>query len=115
MSQQTTSVPLIPRSVLLGNPTFASPSISPLANRLAYLAPSKDKQVLNVFVRELNGENLEDRQVTKDMHRGIRQFFWTKNNDRLLYMQDNGGDENFHVLLQLFYNLVLGVLGRCAK
>ena len=41
--------PLIPRSVLLGNPQKAAPAISPNGTMLAYLAPSNG--VLSIWVR----------------------------------------------------------------
>lgn len=86
--------PLIPRDVLVGNPVKASPRISPDGARLAYLAPS-DKGVLNVWVRTIGKE--DDVQVTNDTHRGIRIHFWAEDGTHILYLQDLGGDENWHV------------------
>ena len=86
--------PLIPRDILFGNPVKASPKISPDGTRLAYVAPN-DKDVLNVFVRTLGKD--DDVQVTNDTYRGIRQYFWSEDSSRILYVQDTGGDENFHV------------------
>ena len=88
------TVPLIPREVLFGNPVKASPRLSPCGTRLAYLAPS-DKGVLNVWVRTIGKE--DDVQVTNDTHRGIRIHFWAEDGTRLFYLQDIGGDENWHV------------------
>ena len=85
---------LIPREVLVGNPTKASPRISPDGTRLSYLAPSEEG-VLNVWVRTIGKE--DDRMVTADDHRGIRIHFWSQAGDRVFYMQDVGGDENWHV------------------
>ncbi len=87
-------VPLIPRSVMVGNPTKASPRISPDGTRLSYLAPS-EKGVLNVWVRTIGKE--DDRMVTADEYRGIRIHFWSQAGDRVFYLQDVGGDENWHV------------------
>ncbi len=86
--------PLIPREVLLGNPVKSSPQISPDGTRLSYLAPS-DKGVLNVWVRTIGQE--DDAQVTNDTHRGIRIHFWAEDARHILYLQDVGGDENWHV------------------
>ncbi len=86
--------PLVPRAVLFGNPVKASPLISPDGKRLAYLAPDK-KDVLQVWVRSAGKE--DDRMVTADKKRGIRQHLWAHDPDTLLYLQDNDGDENFHV------------------
>ena len=86
--------PLIPRDILFGNPERATPRISPDAKRLAWLAPDK-KNVLQVWVRTI-GQN-DDKIVTADKKRGIRQYNWAGDSKTLLYLQDNDGDENFHV------------------
>ena len=86
--------PLIPRDVLFGNPVKAGPQISPDGTRLSYLAPS-DKGVMNVWVRTLG--TTDDTQVTNDAYRGIRIYFWAQDGKHVLYLQDAGGDENWHV------------------
>ncbi len=87
-------LPLIPRQVLFGNPVKAAPRISPDGTLLAYLAPSA-KNVLNVWVRTIG--KADDVQVTNDTHRGIRIHFWAEDGKHLFYLQDSGGDENWHV------------------
>ena len=39
----------------------------------------------------------DDRAVTADPKRGIRQYFWAYDGKHLLYLQDADGDENFHL------------------
>lgn len=84
------------RQVLFGNPEYASPDLSPDGTKLAFLKPSS-KGVLNVWLRDLAAGEESDRQVTADEYRGIRGFSWAEDNKHLLYMQDDGGDENFHL------------------
>ena len=60
---------------------------------LAYLAP--DEGVLNVWVRTL-GQN-DDRVITHDCLRGIRSYFWQPDSRHILYEQDIGGNEDFHL------------------
>jgi len=86
--------PLIPRKVLFGNPVKASPEISPDGKRLAYLAPDQ-KDVLQVWVQTIG--KADARRVTADKRRGIRIHFWTYAPDTLVYLQDNAGDENWHI------------------
>ena len=86
--------PLVPREVFLGNPSKASPRISPDGTQLAYLAPS-DQNVLNVWVRTV-GKN-DDHMLTNDTKRGIRIHYWAQDGKHLIYMQDVAGNENFHV------------------
>ena len=89
----TTLPPIIPREDLFGNPDKASPRISPDGSRLAYLAP--DEGVLNVWLRTLGRE--DDRVITRDRKRGIRMFTWAYDGRHLLYVQDQDGDENWHI------------------
>ncbi len=93
-STQTQLPPLIPRSLLFGNPKRARPRLSPDGKYMAYIAPD-EKDVLQVWVRTI-GES-DDRQVTQDKKRGIRAYFWTYKPDQLIYLQDSDGDENFHL------------------
>ena len=89
----TTSEEVIPREVLFGNPEYAGPSLSPDGKYLAYLRPHEG--VLNAFVRTI-GKN-DDRVVTSDKLRGIRGVSWAQDSKTLLFNQDDGGDENFHL------------------
>ena len=84
---------LIPRSVLFGNPERSSPDISPDGTMLAYLAP--DQGVLNVWVRTLGKS--DDRVITNDRKRGIRNFVWQYDSKNILYGQDKDGDENWRI------------------
>ncbi len=85
--------PLISRDLLFGNPERTSPALSPDGKRLAWLAPDTNN-VLQVWVKTVGKD--DDKIVTADKKRGIRQYFWAKDNRNLLYMQDSDGDENFH-------------------
>lgn len=90
------SVPLIPRSALFGNPDHAAPRISPDAKRLAYLAPVKG--FLNVWVGRRDKPEAA-KPVTHDVQRGIRTFFWAYNNHQIIYLQDQAGNEDWHVFV----------------
>ena len=85
--------PLISRDLLFGNPERTSPALSPDGKRLAWLAPDTNN-VLQVWVKTVGKD--DDKIVTADKKRGIRQYFWAKDNRNLLYLQDSDGDENFH-------------------
>jgi dipeptidyl aminopeptidase/acylaminoacyl peptidase len=88
-----TRPPLIPRTVLFGNPLRTSPQISPDGTRLAFLAPVHD--VLNVWVGSRNGADAQP--VTDDRDRGIRFYLWAADGQHILYLQDIGGDENWRL------------------
>ncbi|MGZ7073713.1 MAG: S9 family peptidase [Candidatus Angelobacter sp.] len=92
-AQEKFTTPLIPREVLFGNPERADPQISPDGSQIGYLAPVDG--VLNVWIRTLG--KTDDRPVTADKHRGIRNFLWQYDNKHILYVQDVGGDENWRL------------------
>ncbi|GIL40411.1 peptidase S9 [Rhodospirillales bacterium TMPK1] len=86
--------PLIPRDALFGNPTKAQGRISPDGKYLSWLAPVNG--VLNVWVAPIDKPD-QGAAVTKDTVRGIRAYAWTYDGKHLVYLQDKGGNENFHV------------------
>jgi dipeptidyl aminopeptidase/acylaminoacyl peptidase len=92
-AEEKSATELIPRSVIFGNPERADPQISPDGKQLGYLAPVNG--VLNVWIRTLG--KADDRAVTNDTKRGIRNFHWQYDNQHILYTQDVGGDENWRL------------------
>src|SRR3954453_13372714 len=85
---------IIAVEVLFGPLERAGASISPDGTRIAYLAPWKNR--LNVWVQRLDTE--EDALcVTADETRSVLHLEWTDDPRWLLYLQDDGGDENWHV------------------
>ncbi|MHB8342138.1 MAG: S9 family peptidase, partial [Mycobacteriales bacterium] len=85
--------PLIPLEQFFDNPERAYATISPDGTKIAFLAPEEGR--LNVWVRTVGAD--DDRCVTHDHTRGIQRYYWTRDSRHLLYLQDSGGDENFHV------------------
>ena len=91
---QTGESDLIPREKLFGNPERASPRLSPDGRYLAFRAPRDG--VMNVWVAPI-GELERAVPVTADRTTGISEFFWAYDNRHLLYLQDDNGDEDFHL------------------
>ncbi len=85
---------LIPRAALFGNPVRAQARLSPDGRYLSFLAP-KDG-ILNVWVAPL-GKLGEAKPITNDRKRGIRQHYWAEDGHHVLFLQDEGGDENWRV------------------
>ncbi|MEQ8846576.1 S9 family peptidase [Botrimarina sp.] len=85
---------LIPRDVLFGNPDRAQARLSPDGKWLSYLKPVDG--VLNVWVGPAEDPDAA-KAVTDDKLRGIRSHSWAYNSDYIVYTQDKGGDENWHV------------------
>ena len=88
------NVPLIPRSVLFGNPDRSQGRVSPDGKKIAFLAPVNG--VMNVWVGPAD-KIADAKPVTNDDKRGIRQYFWSYTNQHVLFLQDRGGDENWRI------------------
>ncbi len=93
MSQTWADTPLIPRTILFGNPERSGPDLSPDGRMIAYLAP--EDGVLNVWVRTIGAD--DDRVITSDTNRGVHIFFWQPDSAHIIYAQDTDGNENFHI------------------
>ena len=85
--------PLIPLEHFFDDPERASARPSPDGQRLAWLAPGGG--ALNVWVSDIGGGDAI--QITHDRDRGVRSYAWSRDGSRILYMQDTGGDENYHL------------------
>ncbi|MGB5160832.1 MAG: S9 family peptidase [Thermoanaerobaculia bacterium] len=87
-------VELIPRAALLGNPERFRGRISPDGSTVSFLAPVDEVQ--NVWVAPL-GDFDAARVITHDTNRGIGVYFWAADGEHILYLQDQGGNENWQV------------------
>ncbi|HEY3899083.1 MAG TPA: S9 family peptidase [Chthoniobacter sp.] len=87
--------PIIPVTEFFDNPKISSAEISPDGKRFAFLAPEENR--MNVFVCEVGEDFAKAKAVTHDRKRGIFSFAWTRDGAYVLYEQDQGGNENFHL------------------
>ncbi len=81
---------LIPMEDFFRNPEKTAYQISPDGKYYSYLAPYETR--MNIFVQEIGKENVI--QLTSDTARDIMGYFWA-NNERIVYLRDIGGDENY--------------------
>jgi dipeptidyl aminopeptidase/acylaminoacyl peptidase len=88
-----TTAPLLPLGHFFDNPERAATRLSPDGRTISFVAPRDG--VLNVWVRPREGG--PETPVTDDRDRGVRSYFWSRDSRYVLYVQDVGGDENFHV------------------
>lgn len=79
---------------LLRPPERSAITISPDGTRLAYLSMWHER--LNIWVEEIDA-GTAPRCVTADDSRSIVRYLWADDSRHLLYQQDSGGDENWHV------------------
>ena len=80
----------IPLRDFFRNPEKAGYEISPDGKCFSYLEPYEKR--LNIYVQEIGSD--KSVRITDSKDRDITNYFW-KSSDRLLYLKDEGGDENF--------------------
>lgn len=83
----------IPLRNFFKNPESSAYQLSPNGQYLSYLAPFNQR--MNIHIKNL--ETQEITRVTKLEDRDIRGYIWVTN-ERLIYVRDFGGDENYHIL-----------------
>lgn len=83
---------LIPLEDFFKNPQKTAYALSPDGQYLAYLAPYQDRK--NIFVQKIGDTTAQ--RITSITDRDLSGFDWV-NNDRIVYVRDFGGDENFHL------------------
>lgn len=82
--------PLIPLEDFFRNPDMVAHQLSPDGKHIAFLKPWESR--LNVHVQETGSDTIV--RVTEAKQRDIVGFAWASD-DRLVYIQDTGGDENW--------------------
>ena len=68
--------------------------LSPDGSYISYMAPYKDR--LNVFVRRVDETDEYAIRITNETERSVAGYMWA-DNQRLLYMKDTAGDENYQL------------------
>ncbi len=94
MTLSSSETQLIPRAALFGNPVRAQARLSPDGKFMSFLAPYEG--VLNVWLAPF-GKLDDAKAITHDRKRGIRQHLWADDSCHVLFLQDEGGDENWRV------------------
>ena len=91
-AQNDALAPLIPMKDFFRNPEKVAYSLSPNGEYLAFMQPWESR--LNVFVEKIgSGQPV---RVTSAKERDIAGFAW-KGDNRIVYVQDTGGDENYRL------------------
>lgn len=66
--------------------------LSPDGRHISFLAPYMDR--MNIFVQPIDASHSQ--RLTSETERSIAGYFW-KGNDRIFFIKDDGGDENYHL------------------
>ena len=87
--------PLIDREQFFGDPEVSGAQISPDGRFIAFRKPFKGER--NIWVKRTADPFSAARPLTADTKRPIAQFFWSRDGKYILFVQDQGGNENFNV------------------
>jgi dipeptidyl aminopeptidase/acylaminoacyl peptidase len=87
--------PLIDRELIFGDPEITGAQISPDGAFIAFVKPYNGTR--NVWVKRADQPFEEARPVTADTRRPIPSFFWSRDSQFILFVQDQAGDENYNV------------------
>lgn len=81
---------LVPLEDFFRNPEKSSYNISPDGKHFSFMAPYESR--MNIFVQKAGSKKAE--RLTSETDRDIAGYFWA-NDNRILFLKDNGGDENY--------------------
>ena len=87
--------PIIDREIIFGNPEIAGAQLSPDGKWMSFMKPYND--VRNIWIKKADEPFENAKPITASEKRPIPGYFWSRDSKYLLYVQDKGGDENFHV------------------
>ncbi len=86
--------PLIDRELFFGDPEISGGQLSPDGAYLTFLKPYEG--VRNIWIKALDAPFETARPLSAD-ERPVPGYFWSEDGDYVLYVQDKGGNEDFHI------------------
>jgi dipeptidyl aminopeptidase/acylaminoacyl peptidase len=90
-----TQPPIIDRELFFGNPEISGSQISPDGQFISFLKPYKDTR--NIWVKRTGDPFSAAKLITNDTKRPVTSYFWSRDGKYILFVQDQGGDENYNV------------------
>ncbi|WP_376694627.1 S9 family peptidase [Wenzhouxiangella sp. EGI_FJ10305] len=86
--------PQLDRQLFFGDPEISGAQISPDGKFVTFMRPFEG--VRNIWIKGID-ESFDDARPLTDDDRPVPGYFWSRDGEYVLYVQDKGGDENFHV------------------
>ena len=87
--------PIIDREIFFDNPEISGAQLSPDKKYISFIKPYKGTR--NIWVKKIAEDFELAKPVTADTTRPIPGYFWSRDGRYILFVQDRGGNENFHV------------------
>ena len=86
---------LIDREMFFGDPEVTGAQLSPDGRYMSFIKPHLDTR--NVWVKETSAPFEDARPLTDNTDRPVAGYFWSRDGKYLLYVKDQGGDENYNI------------------
>lgn len=93
--QAVVNPPLIDRELFFGDPEISGAQISPDGKFIAFIKPFKGTR--NIWVKKTEEPFESAKPITAESKRPVSGYFWSRDGKFILFVQDQGGDENFNV------------------
>jgi len=94
VAEQDKTPPLLDRELFFDDPKISGAQISPDGEFVTFMRPYEG--VRNIWIKRIDEPFNAARPLTDD-DRPVPGYFWSRGGEFVLYVQDKGGDENFHV------------------
>jgi dipeptidyl aminopeptidase/acylaminoacyl peptidase len=95
MKIQNDLPPIIDIEVFFGDPEFSGAQISPDGNYISFRKPYNG--IMNIWVKGIDEPFEYAKPLTADKKRPVTGYFWSRDSKFILFVQDNGGDENYRL------------------
>nr|WP_220338328.1 alpha/beta fold hydrolase [Wenzhouxiangella sediminis] len=86
--------PLLDRQLFFDDPEISGAQISPDGEFVTFMRPFEG--VRNIWIKGID-EGFDEARPLTDDDRPVPGYFWSRDGEYVLYVQDKGGDENYHV------------------
>jgi dipeptidyl aminopeptidase/acylaminoacyl peptidase len=96
LAQKSSALPpLIDRQLFFGDPEISGAQLSPDGKFISFVKPLNGTR--NIWVKRTEEPFDAAHPITNDTKRPITNYFWSRDGKYILFVQDQGGDENYNV------------------
>lgn len=87
--------PVLDRELFFGDPEITGAQISPDGKYIGFLKPLNGTR--NIWIKRTEEAFTAAKPLTNLTQRPVPRYFWSRDGRFILFVQDQGGDENFNV------------------
>ncbi|MDX6696256.1 MAG: hypothetical protein QOF02_3859 [Blastocatellia bacterium] len=95
LAQQSGLPPLIDRELFFGNPEISGAQLSPDGKYISFIKPLNGTR--NIWVKRTEEPFDAARPITNEAKRPIPAYSWSRDGKFIMFVQDQGGNENYNV------------------